>query len=50
MLLDAISLSPVPEAWRSYRDLQHELLVAIGGLDGVENWRECLSVELDCMR
>jgi len=37
--------------WRglAYRDLKHELLAIVLGLKGVENGRELLGVELDCI-
>jgi hypothetical protein len=48
MLLDAISEALCRNAWYAYSDLQDQLLVAIHGLNGIENWGEGLSVELDC--
>jgi len=34
----------------TYSDLEHELLAVVGGLKGVENGRELLTLELDCAR
>jgi len=34
----------------TYSDLEHELLAVVGGLKGVENGRELLTLKLDCAR
>lgn len=36
------------DAWRSYRNLEDELVVAVLGCQGVENSREMLAIEFDC--
>ena len=39
---------PGGPAWRSYRNLENELVATVVGVQGVENGRELLGVELDC--
>jgi hypothetical protein len=34
----------------TYRDFEDELLLAIHGLEGIENWRKLVGVELDYMK
>ena len=41
---------PVSDAWRPYCDLEDELVATIVSGESVQNSRELLSIELDCVQ